>query len=151
MSKSPKHQKTKKFLNKPNIHGGKEQLKKFIKENLQYPEEALKNQIQGDVIVKYKINEDGEVFDPVVSKSIGYGCDEEAVRLVKLIAYDPVKNRGVKVTAHNKIKIPFRLPDQKQKKFNMVYTPPEEKKKPAKEEKKPGESSQTTYNYTIKL
>lgn len=151
MSDKEKYHKTKKFLKLPHIHGGKEELRKFIKENLVYPEEALKNRTQGDVIIKYKISDKGEVYDPVVVKGIGHGCDQEALRLVKLIEYDPVKNRGMKVTAHNRIKIPFRIRSVKsQKKIQMVYTPKPKTSELKTEPQKPKEEK-TTYTYTIRL
>lgn len=151
MTQNPKHHKPKKFLKLPHVSGGKEELRKFIRQNLQYPSEALENKIQGDVIVRFKISQKGEVFNPEVVKGIGYGCDEEAVRLVKMIQYDAVKNRGVRVTAQNKIKIPFRLPQEKpQTKFKMVYTETQTHKSDAVTPKPP-ESNSETYNYTIKL
>ncbi|TVQ10970.1 MAG: energy transducer TonB [Bacteroidetes bacterium] len=153
MSPNPKHPKQKKFLNLPRISGGKEELVKFIRENLQYPEEALEAKVQGDVIIKYKITDNGEVFNPEIVKGIGHGCDEEAMRLVMLLKYDAVKNRGARVTASNKLKIPFRLQEKKaSRKINMVYTPAQ-KEEPAggKEGKTPETPKPKTYSYTIKI
>jgi TonB family protein len=137
----------------PHMHGSREQLKEFLKKNMTYPKEALENKIEGDVIVKYKVSDNGEVFDTSVIKSLGYGCDEEAIRLVKMIRYDAVKNRGVRVTAHSKIKIPFRLPRQSsQQKIKMVYTQTATGEKTAKKKPESKENPpKTTYNYTIKF
>ena len=153
MTDNPKYHKPKKFIKTPHISGNREQLKEFIKKNLTYPEEAMENRIEGDVIIKYKVSDNGEVFDIAIAKGLGYGCDEEAIRLVKMIRYDAVKNRGVRVTSHSKIKIPFRLPrEKKQQQIKMVYTqsPASEKSKKEKkeQEKKP---SKETYNYTIRF
>ncbi|TVQ82985.1 MAG: energy transducer TonB [Bacteroidetes bacterium] len=151
MSEGKKYSKPKKFLKMPHLHGGKEQLREFLKKNLTYPQQALENQIQGDVIIKYKISDNGEVSDPTIIKSLGHGCDEEAIRLVKMIKYDSVKNRGVRVTAHNRIKIPFRLPKQKKQQIKMVYTQKSSgDKNPKKKAEKP-KSPKTTYTYTIKF
>lgn len=153
MTDNSKYHKSKKFLKIPHIRGNREQLKEFLKHNLTYPKAAIENKIEGDVIISFKVSDNGEVFDPSILKGLGYGCDEEAIRLVKLIQYDAVKNRGVRVTAHSKIKIPFRLPKEKtQQKIKMIYTqsPGKEKsgeKKPAEEKSPP----KTTYNYTIKF
>jgi TonB family protein len=102
-----------KFLKKPRLGGGREWLREFIKKNLRYPKEALEKGIEGDVIVRFKVNEQGKVLEPKVVNGPGHGCDEEAVRLVSLMRYDPVKNRGVKVTTNNRMKIPFRLERKK--------------------------------------
>lgn len=135
----------------PRLDGGKEVLKKFIRENLQYPHQALENKVEGDVIVKYKVSGLGEVFDAVVEHGIGYGCDEEALRLVSLLQYEAVKNRGVRVTSNSRMKIPFRLPRQpKQAKMNIVYTPKSKAAKPAGE-KKSEDKKPEIYSYTIKI
>lgn len=134
----------KKFLKVPHLGDEKGLLKKIIRENLKYPDEALKNRVEGDVIITYKVNSMGEVFDCKVMKSIGAGCDEEAIRLIKLLNYQEVNNRGVKVTTNNRVKIPFRLP--KEKKINFSYS---QENKVKKEAEKP--EKQTSYNYTITI
>ena len=145
----------KKFLKLPHLDGGRELLKEFIKENLEYPEEALEKGVEGDVIVKFKVTGKGEVIHPEIYKGIGHGCDEEAIRLVSMLQYQSVKNRGVRVTTNNKIKIPFRIKKQKKQKISMTYkaadskekaaSSQQETKEPAKQEKKP-----VVYTYTIK-
>jgi TonB family protein len=143
-----------KFLKKPRLGGGREWLREFLHKNLQYPEEAREKGIEGDVIVRFKVNEQGQVLDPKVVNGPGYGCDEEAVRLVGMLRYDAVKNRGVKVTTNNRIKIPFRLNRQKKTSapIRVTYTPA--KKSPAGE--KPGKPEKAlppkaTYGYTIQI
>jgi len=144
-------EKKKKFLKKPHLDGGREFLKKFFKENLKYPHAAIENKIEGDVVVKYKVTDRGEVLDVVVEHGIGYGCDEEAIRLVRLLKFQAVKNRGVRLTSGGRMKIPFRLPRiTKTQSIKMVYTTkkPQADKQPGA---KPNEPSQNTYSYTIKL
>ena len=81
--------------------------------------------IEGDVYVKFKVNEQGKVLEPKVVNGPGHGCDEEALRLVSMLQYDPVKNRGVKVTTNNRMKIPFRLERKKKPttSVRITYTP----------------------------
>ena len=43
------------FIKKSTYPGGKEALKKLIKENLKYPKEAIENKIEGNVLLKYKV------------------------------------------------------------------------------------------------
>lgn len=140
-----------KFLKLPHLDGGKEMLKRFIRENLRYPKEALEKGIEGDVVVKYKVSDRGEVFDAAVEHGIGCGCDEEALRLVGLLQYEGVKNRGVRVTSNSRMKIPFRLPKKpKAPKMKMVYTEKPKDEKPAGKER-PEERKPQTYSYTIKF
>ena len=59
-------------------------FKEYIKHNLQYPSRAYKRRINGDVYIRFFIDENGAVSDPQIVRGIGYGCDEEALRLIKL-------------------------------------------------------------------
>lgn len=133
--------KDKHFLKKPIYEGGKEALFDFIKKNLRYPKEALKNKIEGVVIVRYTINRDGKVIKTEVKNSLGYGCDEEAQRVVKMLKFHVPKNRKLKVLFHKKIHIRFTLP-KKKKTTNKVEISYSSQKK---EEQKP----KTSYEYTI--
>ena len=94
---SEKNKKGKKFVAAPEYPGGNAALKKFINGNLRYPEEALASQVEGVVHVSYTVTNDGNVEDVVVKKGIGYGCDEEAVRVISLLKYEPAHNRGFRV------------------------------------------------------
>jgi TonB family protein len=136
----------KKFLKMPTLGSEKGLLKKIIKENIQYPEQAKENNIEGDVILSYKVNNQGEVTECKIIKSLGYGCDEEAIRLVKILKYEAVKNRGVKVTTNNRIKIPFRLDKNSINAIEITYTT-----KKTQQESNSGKEENTSYNYTIPL
>jgi len=100
------------FIKKSTYPGGTQALKRFINKNLRYPEDALKNQVEGNVLIKYKVNSLGEVFGIQVINGVGYGCDEEAIRLVKKLKYSKLLNRKIKVTTNKKISIKFRLPNR---------------------------------------
>lgn len=150
--------KERKFLKLPHLDGGRELLKKFIRENLQYPKEAIEKGVEGDVIVKYKVSGKGEVMEPEIVKGIGCGCDEEAIRLVSMLKHRAVKNRGVRVITDNKIKIPFRIKKQSQRQNVSISYSAEKKeagKAPSVAAKKSGEGksaeSKEVYTYTISI
>jgi TonB family protein len=107
---SSKPQRKKQFLRTPSYPGGSKALREFIERNLRYPTEALVHRVEGDVHVAFDVDEEGCVHRPRVVRGIGFGCDEEAVRVVSLLRYRPVRNRGVKVTSHMDLVIHFRLP-----------------------------------------
>jgi len=152
-----KEKKDNHFIKKPFYEGGITELRKFIKQNLKYPKEALEKKIEGTVLVRHDINHKGKVTGAKVLKGIGHGCDEEATRLIKLLKYEVPKGpRKLKVTFHKDTKINFRLPKVKPKKktekksekiksnegqLSIKYTITPKSGK-AKEVKK-------TYNYTI--
>ncbi len=140
----------KKFLKLPHLNGGRDLLKKFIRENLRYPKEALEKGIEGDIIVKYKVTGKGEVIDPEIVKGLGYGCDEEAIRLVSMLRYQSVKNRGIRVITDNKIKIPFRIRKKGGVKVSMQYTPAKNKQEDTTEKKDGQGNKPRVYTYTIR-
>lgn len=58
-------------------------LPQYIKQNLRYPDSALKYDIEGRVFVQFTINEDGTISNAKVIRGLGYGCNEEALRLIE--------------------------------------------------------------------
>jgi len=147
---SDKPQKPHKFLKMPSFPGGKSSFREFVKENLRYPEEALKNNIQGTVYLDYTVDNIGVVENIAVTRGIGYGCDEEAIRLIKLITYPAVKNKGVKMKVTMKTRIAFMLPVAQTEKeeistaFRINYTATS-----PSGGKKPEQQPRSSYGYTI--
>ena len=60
-------------------------LVQFIYENLDYPEVACEQGITGTVVIQFKIDCEGQHTDFQILRSIGGGCDEEAMRIAKLL------------------------------------------------------------------
>lgn len=108
-----KERKDHQFIKKPYYEGGMTALKNFIKKNLTYPPSALQQKIEGTVFIRYTINYKGKVIDTKIISGIGHGCDEEAIRLVKLLEFKVPKNRNVKAIFHKNLQIHFRLPTTK--------------------------------------
>lgn len=77
----------------PEYQGGMNEMVNFIGKNLKYPEQAVKANIIGKVIVKIIIEKDGSVNSVSFLKGIGFGCDEEVERIVKLM---PKWKAGIK-------------------------------------------------------
>jgi len=63
--------------------GGKKAYDNYLESNLKYPEEALKNKIKGKAGIEFKVSPDGSLKDFRVIKKLGYGCEEEIIRLIK--------------------------------------------------------------------
>jgi TonB family protein len=106
-----KHRKPESFIKQPNYPGGNKALDEFIKQNLRYPEEAMKNKVEGTVSVDIDIDVQGRVTSTKVKHGIGYGCDEEARRLAGLLQFEKKKYRGLRVIFHRNINIHFKLHD----------------------------------------
>ena len=133
-----KERKPEQFIHHPGYPGGTDAIREFIRNNLRYPEAAMKNKIEGTVVVAYEIDYQGDVIDTKIKSGIGYGCDEEAMRVVKLLKFGVAKHHKLRVTFHKTINIHFRLPQAKKQGTQYVYNYVEKKK----EEKK-------SYNYNI--
>lgn len=94
----------------PEYPGGIPAMNNFILENIKYPENAKKDKITGVVHVKFIIQDDGSVSDVMAVKKIGGGCDEEAVRVVKLMPkWSPGSNKGENVPVYMKLPVKFDL------------------------------------------
>ncbi len=68
----------------PGFAGGEEAMNRFIRANIVYPQAARESRICGVVYVSFTVDEKGNVSDVKVLRGIGGGCDEEAVRVIKL-------------------------------------------------------------------
>lgn len=95
----------------PASPGGNDSLKKFIFNNLKYPPLALENDIEGVVYVSFVVEKDGTITDiKILKKPIGFGLEEETIRLVKLFPnYIPGMQNGNLVRARVKLPIKFKL------------------------------------------
>lgn len=100
----PKKEEPLNFVEKmPQFPGGAEAYYKFLQKNIAYPEKALSLGIQGRVYLKFVIEKDGSITDAIIVKGIGFGLDEEALRVIeKMPKWTPgVQNgRKVRVTMH---------------------------------------------------
>jgi periplasmic protein TonB len=79
----------------PVFPGGEGAMMKFIKENLKYPVLAQEKGVQGTAIINFVIGKDGKISRIKVMRSVGSGCDEEAIRVLeKMPAWTPGKQGG---------------------------------------------------------
>jgi len=100
----------------PQFSHGNESLAKFIKNNIKYPDEILKDSIPRTVVCKIIINENGSVTFHEIVKSAGKSFDKEAERVVKLLPeFSPGMAGGVPVRVYYEIPVKFELPEQNQK------------------------------------
>ena len=102
----------------PSFPGGLEELYKWIGSNVQYPEVARKNGIEGRVILKFIVEKDGSLRDSIVIHSVHPMIDREALRLVgQMPKWNPGKRAGIPVRVRYCLPIKFKIgeskPDQK--------------------------------------
>lgn len=97
----------------PSFPGGDVALMKFIKDNMIYPYEALKNRIEGKVIIQFVVTKTGKVGKVKVVRSVNKELDQEAVRLIKMLPdFSPGRNNvGEPVNVWYILPVIFKLPD----------------------------------------
>ena len=96
----------------PQYPGGEKAMMEYVAKNVKYPQEAKDKEIQGRVFVSFVIEKDGSVNEVKVLRSIGGGCDEEAVRVIKAMPkWKPGKQEGKPVRVSYMMPINFKLSD----------------------------------------
>jgi TonB family protein len=94
----------------PVFPGGNSAMIRHIQRNYQYPREARDRKIEGVVVIRFVVNADGSLTGFNVVRGIGYGCDEEAMRLIKSMPnWIAGEQNGTKVPVYRTIPITFRL------------------------------------------
>ena len=92
----------------PSFPGGMQEMMKFISENRKYPAEAKAKDIHGKVFVAFVVERDGSLSDVKIRRGIGYGCDEEAIRLIKSMPkWTPGKKNGKAVRVSMMLPVSF--------------------------------------------
>jgi TonB family protein len=90
------------------------ELLKFVYQNLNYPANAVKNNVEGLVVVSFVVNQEGKVENVKCLKDVGGGCGTEAIRVIeamndKGIVWTPGTQRGKAVKVKYNLPIRFRL------------------------------------------
>ena len=105
-----KERKDKDFIKSAYYEGGKVALQAFVKKELRYPAEALKAKVEGTVSVRYTVDYKGNVIEAGIISGLGYGCDEEALRIVRSLQFKVPNDGKIKSKYTLKLHIHFRLP-----------------------------------------
>ena len=89
-------------------------IPKFFRKNMVYPTQARDSDIQGKVIVKFIVDEGGNITNVRAATNLGGGLEEEAIRVVKLTgAWKPGLQNGKPVKVNYTLPVVFRLTGRK--------------------------------------
>ncbi|MVM30760.1 TonB family protein [Spirosoma sp. HMF4905] len=112
--------------NQPEFPGGMKELGAYLANHLQYPATAQKAKAEGRVFVNFIVTKTGEVTDVKLLKGIGYGADEEAIRVVQNMPnWQPATQNGKLVNVRYNLPINFTLEDKsEQASINRMPPPP---------------------------
>jgi periplasmic protein TonB len=94
----------------PTFPGGETALLKFIHDNINYPAEASENNIEGRVVLKFVVGNDGEISRILVLKTVHPVLDQEAVRVISLMPkWKPGRQNGEPAAVWYTIPVNFQL------------------------------------------
>ena len=94
----------------PAFPGGVAEMYKYLSKNMKYPPQASRANISGKVHLTFVVNTDGSIQDVQVVKGLGFGCDEEAKRVVQSMPkWNPGKQSGRPVRVKFNLPVTFQL------------------------------------------
>ena len=95
----------------PEFPGGQEALMEWIEQNKVYPQEAIDKGIEGRVIVKFTVEEDGTVTNGKIVRGVDPLLDKEALRLVSIMPkWKPARLDDKDIRAIYNLPLSFKLP-----------------------------------------
>lgn len=95
--------------NFPDIYGGKEEMKRFLRDHLVYPVGDLKSKKEGTVKLNFIVTKEGKTENIKVAESVSTDVDKEAIRLLKLLDWIPSNKEGAPVNVDYNLDITFSI------------------------------------------
>jgi protein TonB len=94
----------------PEFPGGISEMYKFLGNNIKYPAAAQRANVSGRVFMKFVVEKDGSIGNVEVLKGIGFGCDEEAIRVIKSMPkWNPGRQNGKNVRVFYQMPVVYKL------------------------------------------
>jgi periplasmic protein TonB len=86
-------------------------LESYVQDNIQYPQEAIDNDMQGTVQVQFAIDEKGNITNvSTLGTKLGYGLEEEAIKVVQnMPKWTPGQVKGKNVKTWRTLPIVYQL------------------------------------------
>lgn len=82
-------------------------VRQFLAENYSFPSEAYENEISGTIYAEFVVEKDGLVKNVTIEKGLCKTCDEEAVRVIKKLRFQPIEINGK--AERVRFRVPIRL------------------------------------------
>ncbi|MDG5765936.1 energy transducer TonB [Balneolales bacterium ANBcel1] len=89
----------------PEIVGGIEELYQHVT----YPASARRSRIEGRVVIRFVVDEQGNVLNPEILRDIGGGCGEAAIEAIQSVQFNPGIHNGEPVPVLYSLPVTFRL------------------------------------------
>lgn len=93
-----------------NPTGGYGAFNQYLAGNIQYPAAATENKVEGQVPIEFLVEEDGSLSNFSIKKPLGFGCDKEAIRLIKDgPKWNPATENGKAISKKVAVTVNFKL------------------------------------------
>ena len=90
--------------------GGEEEMYNFIDETIEYPVKALNKKIEGRVIIRFYIDTNGKVKEPIILSNTPDILNKSALKCIKLMPdFMPASEDGQKIPTYFVLPIVFKL------------------------------------------
>ena len=98
----------------PQFPGGQAAMMKFIADSLRYPSVVCTGGVEGRIVVRFVVDCEGNIVNPLVVRSVDPLLDREAIRLVKSMPkWIPGKQNGEPVNVVCFVPVRFKLYEEK--------------------------------------
>jgi TonB family protein len=92
----------------PTYPGGDAAYRAYMRQNAHFPEEAQAKKASGTVYVGFVVDEQGRIVDAEIVRGVGFGFDQEALRLIRLMPWwNPGTVAGKPVRVSRTLGVPF--------------------------------------------
>jgi len=109
----------------------KKKMLEFIYKNIRYPKSAQKAGVEGTVVIRFIIDREGAIRNATITRDIGGGCGEEALKTVQLMPnWIPGKQKGKRVNVYFNLPVKFKLDSDSKKVNSLKALDAESDKKP---------------------
>ena len=93
----------------PEYYKGEEALSEFVLTNLEYPDLAIRQNLQGTVLLSFIVEPNGTISNLMAEKEFNHLCTNEAMRIIRETKWKPGKKDGKAVRYKTKYPIVFNL------------------------------------------
>jgi len=108
----------------PEFPGGIAKFYKYLSGSIKYPKMAIENNVQGKVFLSFIVEKDGSLSDLQITRGLGSGTDEEAIRVLKESPkWNPGSSNGMAVRVKYNINVNFTLNDEPAKQLKLSNVP----------------------------
>ncbi|HEY4650711.1 MAG TPA: TonB family protein [Pontibacter sp.] len=96
----------------PRFPGGESLMMSWLANNIKYPKQTIKSDVQGTVLVSFIVDKSGKIRDAEIMRGIHYAADAEALRVInKMPDWEPGLDEGKAVSVRFTLPVMFALHD----------------------------------------